>query len=78
MASILICSAYHDSFSLVSEALEIGVKGYLLKPLKREEAVAKISKLFHVHPSLAEVFADQQVLALLTNGHPERNGAGAD
>ena len=67
MASILICSAY-DSFSLVSEALEIGVKGYLLKPLKREEAVAKISRLFHVHPTLAEVFADQQVLALLTNG----------
>ena len=64
-ASILICSAY-DSFSLVSEALDIGVKGYLLKPVKREEAVAKISKLFHARVSATEAFADQQVLALLT------------
>ena len=64
-ASILICSAY-DSFSLVSEALDIGVKGYLLKPVKREEAVAKISRLFHARVSATEAFADQQVLALLT------------
>ncbi len=66
MASILICSAY-DSFSLVSEALDIGVKGYLLKPVRREEAVEKISRLFHASISAAEAFADQQVLALLTS-----------
>ena len=66
MASILICSAY-DTFSLVSEALDIGVKGYLLKPVKREEAVEKISRLFHASVSAAEAFADQQVLALLTS-----------
>ena len=65
MASILICSAY-DSFALVSEALDIGVKGYLLKPLKRDEAVEKISRLFHANVSTTEAFADQQLLAMLT------------
>ena len=65
MASILICSAY-DSFSLVSEALDIGVKGYLLKPLKRDEAVEKIGRLFHANFSATEAFADQQVLTMLT------------
>ena len=64
MASILICSAY-DSFSLVSEALEIGVKGYLLKPVKREELLDRIRRLFDLSPSRVEVFADQQMLNLL-------------
>ena len=70
MASILICSAY-DSFSLVSEALEIGVKGYLLKPIKREEAVEKIGRLFDLSLSRVELFADQQMLNLLLLAPPQ-------
>jgi two-component system response regulator YesN len=72
MASILICSAY-DSFSLVSEALEIGVKGYLLKPIKRDEAVKKIRRLLDLSLSKAELFADQQVLNLLLLAPPQEN-----
>ena len=70
MASILICSAY-DSFSLISEALEIGVKGYLLKPIKRDEAVEKIQKLFELSLSKVELFADQQLLNLLLLAPPQ-------
>ena len=70
MASILICSAY-DSFSLISEALEIGVKGYLLKPIKRDEAVEKIRRLFELSLSKVELFADQQLLNLLLLAPPQ-------
>jgi two-component system response regulator YesN len=44
-AKIIICSAY-DSFSFVSEALDLGVKSYILKPINRQEAVEKITKFF--------------------------------
>lgn len=41
---ILILTAY-DNFNYIQQALHIGVKGYLLKPLKKEEVVEKINKV---------------------------------
>ncbi|MGI6777121.1 MAG: response regulator [Acetivibrionales bacterium] len=44
--SVLILTAY-DNFDYVKSALEIGVKGYILKPVKEEEAVEKINKVIN-------------------------------
>lgn len=41
---ILILTAY-DNFNYVQDALNIGVKGYLLKPLKKNEIVRKINDI---------------------------------
>lgn len=41
---ILILTAY-DNFDYIKSALDIGVKGYILKPVKEEEAVEKINKV---------------------------------
>lgn len=41
---ILILTAY-DSFNYVQKALNIGVKGYVLKPLKKDEIVNKIQEI---------------------------------
>lgn len=49
-ACIIICTAY-DSFSFVSQALDIGVKSYLLKPVNGNEAVDKIKQLLLNNPS---------------------------
>jgi two-component system response regulator YesN len=43
-ANILILTAY-DSFSYVQSALNMGIKGYLLKPINDEDAVEKIRSL---------------------------------
>jgi YesN/AraC family two-component response regulator len=51
MASILICSAY-DSFSLISEALEIGVKGYLLKPITKERLAEEVEYALTGRPAV--------------------------
>ena len=40
-ANIIILTA-HDQFSYIQEALDIGVKGYLLKPTMQEENIDKI------------------------------------
>src|SRR5659263_81961 len=40
-ANIIILTAY-DQFSYIQEALDIGVKGYLLKPTMQEENIDKI------------------------------------
>lgn len=42
-AVILIVTAY-DDFNFVQQALDLGVKGYLLKPIKDEDVVDKINK----------------------------------
>lgn len=42
--SILILTAY-DNFNYIQRALDIGVKGYLLKPFKKEEVIGKINKI---------------------------------
>jgi two-component system, response regulator YesN len=42
--NVLILTAY-DNFHYVQKALDIGVKGYLLKPFKKEEVVGKIRKI---------------------------------
>lgn len=42
--NILILTAY-DNFDYIQQALDIGVKGYLLKPLKKDEVVGKITKV---------------------------------
>ncbi len=42
---ILILSAY-DEFEFAKQAIQIGVKGYLLKPIREEEGVETIRKAF--------------------------------
>ena len=66
-ASIIICSAY-DSFSLVSQAIDIGVKGYLLKPLIKEETVEKLKKLLYAEYSPIEALAEKQILHQMLEG----------
>lgn len=43
-ARILVISAY-DNFDYVQRALDIGVKGYLLKPFKKDDVIKKINKI---------------------------------
>ena len=66
-AAIVICSAY-DNFSLVSQALDIGVKGYLLKPVKKDELADKICRLFGGTYSPIEALAEQRILEMMTSG----------
>ncbi len=66
-ASIIICSAY-DSFSLVSQAIDIGVKGYILKPLIKEETVEKLKKLLYAEYSPIEALAEKQILHQMLEG----------
>ncbi len=66
-ANIIICSAY-DSFSLVSQAIDIGVKGYLLKPLIKEETVEKLKKLLYAEYSPIDALAEQQILHQMLEG----------
>lgn len=40
---ILIITAY-DEFSYIQQALDLGIKGYILKPIKDEEVAEKINK----------------------------------
>lgn len=40
---ILMISAY-DEFNYIQQALDLGIKGYMLKPIKDEEVVEKINK----------------------------------
>ena len=42
--NILILTAY-DNFNYIQTALDIGVKGYLLKPFNKQEVVDKINKI---------------------------------
>lgn len=42
--NILILTAYNN-FDYIKSALDIGVKGYILKPVKEEETVEKINKI---------------------------------
>ena len=44
--SILILTAY-DNFEFVKRALDLGVKGYILKPIKEAEVIEKLGKLLH-------------------------------
>ena len=66
-AAIVICSAY-DNFSLVSQALDIGVKGYLLKPVKKDELAEKVCRLFGGTYSPIEALAEQRILEMMTSG----------
>lgn len=71
-ANILICSAY-DSFSLVSQALDIGVKGYLLKPLRKDELVEKLSLMLRAEPSPVEALGEQRILSLMISGAMDKD-----
>lgn len=66
-ARIVICSAY-DNFSLVTQALDIGVKGYLLKPVKKDELVEKVCRLFGGTYSPIDALAEQRILEMMTSG----------
>ncbi len=66
-ASIIICSAY-DHFSYVSQALDLGIKGYMLKPIRQDEAVEKIMRLFGVKNSPLQSLAESQALCLMVSG----------
>ena len=68
-AKIVICTAY-DNFSFISHALDIGVKGFLLKPVRREEVVQKLEKLFFSNASIIEQLAEQKILELLLSDQP--------
>jgi len=50
---IVILTAY-DYFDLIQKALEIGVEGYLLKPISKEIVVKKINNIFKRIDSLDE------------------------
>ncbi|HHV99219.1 MAG TPA: response regulator [Clostridiaceae bacterium] len=54
---ILILTAY-DNFNYVQQALDIGVKGYLVKPVKKEEVIEKINKV------LQEISEDREKIKL--------------
>jgi len=45
--NILILTAY-DNFDYIQKALDIGVKGYLLKPVRKEDFVEKINKIINI------------------------------
>ena len=66
-AAIVICSAY-DNFSLVSQALDIGVKGYMLKPVKKDDLAEKVCRLFGGTYSPIEALAEQRILEMMTSG----------
>lgn len=42
--NIIILTAY-DNFDYIQKALDIGIKGYLLKPFKRDDVIEKINKV---------------------------------
>lgn len=42
--SVLILTAY-DNFDYIKQALDLGVKGYILKPVKEEEVIEKVYKV---------------------------------
>jgi two-component system response regulator YesN len=44
--AVLIISAY-DNFEYVQTAIDIGVKGYILKPLRQDEVTGKLSVIMH-------------------------------
>lgn len=56
---ILILTAY-DKFSYVKEALDLGIKGFLLKPINEEEVVQSIRKLIN-EIEKRERYSDQNV-----------------
>lgn len=66
-AKIVICTAY-DNFSFISRALDIGVKGFLLKPVRREEVVNKLEKLFFSDSTIIEQLAGEKMLEQLISG----------
>lgn len=73
-AKIVICTAY-DNFSFVSHALDIGVKGFLLKPARRDEVVQKLEKLFFSDGSIIEQLAEQKILEMMLSSRslPQEN-----
>lgn len=73
-ANVLIYSAY-DHFDYVSQAMDLGAKGYLLKPVTNEELAEKLRHIQHV----AEVrisktkqakLSDQSIVEMLLAGTP--------
>lgn len=42
--NILLITAY-DNFDYVKQAIDLGVKGYILKPIKKEEIIEKFNKI---------------------------------
>jgi len=42
--NILLVTAY-DNFNYVQQAIDLGVKGYILKPIKKEEIIEKFNKI---------------------------------
>lgn len=66
-AKIVICTAY-DNFSFISHALDIGVKGFLLKPVRREEVTQKLEKLFFSDASIIEQLAERKMLEEMLSG----------
>jgi two-component system, response regulator YesN len=43
-SKILILTAY-DNFDYLNESLDIGIRGYIVKPFKKEEIISKLSKV---------------------------------
>lgn len=83
---ILILTAY-DNFHYVQKALDLGVKGYLLKPFKKEEVVDKLRKILEgiesekkrdssrelVDSKIKAVkpFIERELIATLMGGSPD-------
>ncbi|GEM_PF-901348 len=63
-AKIVILTAY-DNFSFISRALEIGVKGFMLKPVSREEIVRKLGRFFAPETSIVMEMAQQKILEMM-------------
>lgn len=66
-ANILVCSAY-DSFSYISQAMDLGVKGYLLKPVKKEEAIEKLQRILGERRSPLDALAERSAVRLMVTG----------
>ncbi len=66
-ANIIICSAY-DNFSLLSQALDIGIKGYILKPVRKEELIQKVKRILDVEVSPVETLLGQKIIEMLISG----------
>lgn len=69
-ANVLISSAY-DSFSYVTQALDLGVKGYLLKPVTRDDLEEKLQKIIESDLEMensSHTLGDQTALKMLLSG----------
>lgn len=70
--NVLICSAY-DNFDYVSKAMDLGAKGYLLKPVSKEDLSEKLVNLdsktqLISGQALPNTLSDQALIEMMLSG----------